>query len=132
MNSEKLATAGLIVMALTISTRVQAEESSSAASQPSMTPAPMDWMMSDDQLKKKQDHLLKMHDLSNKILIAKDPKEKQRLMDEQLTLMREHQHQHHQMMQQHMQEMMKNRPGMPMMPSSPQTITPEVSPVAPK
>jgi hypothetical protein len=70
-------------------------------------------MMSDENLKQKQEHLLKMHELSGKILAATDAKEKDRLKAEQLQLMKEHEKQHHQMMQQHMQEMMKNKGGMP-------------------
>ena len=70
-------------------------------------------MMSDENLKQKQEHLLKMHELSGKILAATDAKEKDRLKAEQLQLMKEHEKAHHQMMQQHMQEMMKNKGGMP-------------------
>lgn len=69
-------------------------------------------MMSDDRLKQKQEHLLKMHELSDKIIAATDPKEKDRLKAEQLQLMKEHEKQHLMMMQQHMQEMMKNKGGM--------------------
>lgn len=69
-------------------------------------------MMSDDRLKQKQEHLLKMHELSDKIIAATDPKEKDRLKAEQLRLMKEHEKQHLMMMQQHMQEMMKNKGGM--------------------
>lgn len=70
-------------------------------------------MMSEDKLKGKQEHLLKMHELSNKILAATDPKEKDRLKAEQLQLMKDHEQQHHQMMQRHMQDMMKQKGGMP-------------------
>lgn len=69
-------------------------------------------MMSDERLKQKQEHLLKMHELSGKIIAATDPKEKDRLKAEQLQLMQEHEKQHLMMMQQHMQEMMKNKGGM--------------------
>jgi hypothetical protein len=69
-------------------------------------------MMNEDRLKQMQEHLLKMHELSSKILAATDPKEKDRLKAEQLELMKEHEKQHHMMMQQHMQEMMKNKGGM--------------------
>lgn len=70
-------------------------------------------MMSEDKLKMKQEHLLKMHELSSKILAATDPKEKERLKAEQLQLMKDQEKQHHQMMQQHMQDMMKQKGGMP-------------------
>lgn len=70
-------------------------------------------MMSDERLKAKQEHLLKMHELSSKILATTDPAEKEKLKAEQLQLMKEHEKQHHMMMQQHMQEMMKNKGGMP-------------------
>jgi hypothetical protein len=69
-------------------------------------------MMNDDRLKQMQEHLLKMHELSSKILAATDPKERDRLKAEQLELMKEHEKQHHMMMQQHMQEMMKSKGGM--------------------
>lgn len=84
-------------------------------------------MMSDEKLKEKQEHLLKMHELSSKILAATDPKEKDRLKAEQLQLMKDHEKQHHMMMQQHMQQMMQNRGGMPGM----QHGTPPVAPPAP-
>ena len=67
-------------------------------------------MMSDEGLKERQEHLLKMHDLSSRILAAKDPKTKQKLKDEQLALMKEFEILHHQRMQQHMQDMMKKNP----------------------
>ena len=70
-------------------------------------------MMSDERLKQKQEHLLKMHELSTKILAATDPQEKEKLKAEQFKLMKEHEMQHHMMMQQHMQDMMKNKGGMP-------------------
>jgi hypothetical protein len=76
-------------------------------------------MMSDDRLKMKQEHLLKMHELSNKIMATTDAKEKDRLKAEQLQLMKDHEKQHHMMMQQHMQEMMKNKGGMPGMGNMP-------------
>lgn len=84
-------------------------------------------MMSDEKLKEKQEHLLKMHELSSKILAATDPKEKDRLKAEQLQLMKDHEKQHHMMMQQHMQQMMQNRGGMPGM----QHATPSATPPAP-
>jgi hypothetical protein len=55
-----------------------------------------------DHLKMRQE-LLKMHDLSNKILAETDPKKKQALKDEQLELLKaEHMH----MMSMHHQKMM--------------------------
>lgn len=73
-------------------------------------PAPPGLMMSDEGLRERQDHLLKMHDLSNRILSAKDQKEKERLKEEQLQLMKSYELQHHQMMQRHMKEMMDKKP----------------------
>ena len=67
-------------------------------------------MMSDEGLRERQEHLLQMHDLSNRILSAKDPKEKERLKAEQLQLMKSYELKHHQMMQKHMKEMMEKRP----------------------
>ena len=80
-----------------------------APSEPS-SPPPPGFMMSDEGLRERQEHLLQMHDLSNRILSAKDPKEKQRLKDEQLQLMKSYEVKHHQMMQRHMKEMMEKKP----------------------
>lgn len=56
-----------------------------------------------EHLKKKQEHQLMMHDLSNKILAEKDPQKQQALKDQQLELMKAHQ-----------QHMMKMHHGKPM------------------
>lgn len=66
----------------------------------------MGGMMSEDRLKKKQEYDLKIHDLSNRILSASTPAEKDRLKAEQLELMKAHQKEHHQMMQQMMMHKM--------------------------
>ena len=81
-----------------------------APAEPS-SPPPPGFMMSDEGLRERQEHLLQMHDLSNRILSAKDPKEKQRLKDEQLQLMKSYELKHHQMMQRHMKEMMEKKPN---------------------
>lgn len=80
-----------------------------APTEPS-NPPPPGFMMSDEGLRERQDHLLHMHDLSNRILSAKDPKEKERLKEEQLQLMKSYELKHHQMMQRHMKEMMEKKP----------------------
>ena len=72
-------------------------------------PAP-GMMMNDEGLRERQEHLLQMHDLSNRILSAKDPKEKAQLKDEQLQLMKSYELKHHEMMQRHMKEMMDQKP----------------------
>ena len=77
-------------------------------------------MMSDEHLKEKQEHLLKMHELSNKILAATDAKEKERLKAEQLELMKAHEKRHVEMMQQHMQQQMMKPTGPP--PAPPQRV----------
>jgi hypothetical protein len=65
--------------------------------------AKMDESKMMEHLKMKQDQMLKIHDLSNKILAETDPKKKQALKDEQLELMKvEHMH----MMSMHHQKMM--------------------------
>ena len=56
-----------------------------------------------EHLKMKQEHILKMHDLSNKILAETDPAKKQALKDQQLDLMKS---EHMQMMNMHHQKMM--------------------------
>ena len=59
--------------------------------------------MSEGHLQAMQEHNLKMHDLSNRILAEKDPAKQAQLKHEQLELMKAHQAQmmqHHQMMMQ--------------------------------
>ena len=52
----------------------------------------------DKHLRSMQDHMLKMHDLSNKILAEKDPTKQEELKKEQLQLMKAH---HAEMMARH-------------------------------
>jgi len=59
----------------------------------------------EQHIRQAQEHMLKMHELSNQILAAKDDKERERLKEEQRKLMREHHKQHQEMMQQRMQQM---------------------------
>jgi hypothetical protein len=63
--------------------------------------------MKDQHLKQKQEHLLKMHELSTKILAAKDDKEREQLKAEQFKLMKDYEKAHMEMMQQHMKQMMQ-------------------------
>lgn len=51
-----------------------------------------------EHLKQKQEHMLTMHDLSNKILAEQDPQKQQALKDRQLELMKAH---HMEMMSMH-------------------------------
>ncbi len=51
-----------------------------------------------EHFKKMQEHMLVMHDLSNKILAETDPAKKQALKDQQLELMKAH---HMEMMSKH-------------------------------
>ncbi len=51
-----------------------------------------------EHLKEKQEQMLMMHDLSNKILAEKDPQKQQALKDQQLELMKAH---HMKMMSMH-------------------------------
>lgn len=51
-----------------------------------------------EHLKQKQEHMLMMHDLSNKILAEKDPQKQQALKDQQLELIKAH---HMEMMSMH-------------------------------
>ncbi|MGR8929233.1 MAG: hypothetical protein ACU836_01245 [Gammaproteobacteria bacterium] len=55
---------------------------------PNMDPAKMA-----ENMKQKQEHMLMMHELSNKILAEKDPKKQQTLKNQQLELMKAH-HKH--------------------------------------
>jgi hypothetical protein len=63
----------------------------------------MDEAKMTEHLKMRQEQILKMHDLSNKILAETDPKKKQALKDEQLELIKA---EHMQMMSMHHQKMM--------------------------
>jgi hypothetical protein len=54
----------------------------------------------DQHMQSMQEHMLKMHDLSNQILAEKDPAKKEGLKKQQLQLMKAH---HAQMMQHHQQ-----------------------------
>ena len=65
--------------------------------------AKMDEAKMMEHLKMRQEQMLKMHDLSNKILAETDPKKKQELKDEQLELMKA---EHMQMMSMHHPKMM--------------------------
>ena len=56
-----------------------------------------------EHLKMKQEQMLKMHDLSNKILAETDPKKQQALKDEQLEMIKA---EHMQMMSMHHPKMM--------------------------
>lgn len=58
----------------------------------------------DQHLRMKQEHMLKLHDLSNRILAETDPKKKEALKNEQLELMKAH----------HMQMMSHQMGGMQM------------------
>ena len=96
-----------------------AHKANAAETPPPPPPRPMGaMMMSDEHLKEKQEHLLKMHELSNKILATTDATEKERLKAEQLELMKAHEKRHVEMMQQHMQQQMMKPKGPP--PAPPQ------------
>ena len=59
-----------------------------------------------EHLKMKQEHMLKMHDLSNQILTEKDAAKKESLKNQQLELMKAH---HAQMMEHHQQKMQEHK-----------------------
>ncbi len=59
-----------------------------------------------EHMKQKQEHMLMMHDLSNKILSESDPQKKQALKDQQLELMKAH---HMQMMSMHHGKAMEHK-----------------------
>ncbi len=59
----------------------------------------------DKHMRGMQEHMLKMHDLSNQILAEKDPTKKEQLKAEQLKLMKEHHEQHHARMMERHKEM---------------------------
>lgn len=65
--------------------------------------AKMDETKMMEHLKMKQEHILKMHDLSSKILAETDPKKQQALKDQQLELIKS---EHMEMMSMHHSKMM--------------------------
>lgn len=60
------------------------------AQQPGGGKGGMDPAKMTEHLKQKQEHMLSMHDLSNKILAEPDPQKQQALKDQQLELMKAH------------------------------------------
>jgi hypothetical protein len=62
----------------------------------------------DQRMRMMQEEMLKMHELSHRILEAKDPKERERLKEEHLALMKAH----HQRMMSRMKMMQKHRQQM--------------------
>jgi hypothetical protein len=84
-----------LVGLLTAASSVYAQAPDKPAAKPTM---PMNKGKSQDMdentmlehLKMRQEHMLMMHDLSNKILAEKDPKKQQELKDQQLELMKSH------------------------------------------
>jgi hypothetical protein len=64
----------------------------------------------DKHMRGMQEHMLKMHDLSNQILAEKDPTQKEQLKTEQLKLMKAHHEEHHAKMMEHRKEMRNTSP----------------------
>ncbi|TAK60680.1 hypothetical protein [Methylobacter sp.] len=90
----------------------------SSAAEPQKTDAPMKekgmgmGMMEnmteeqkDEHMRSMQEHMLKMHDLSNQILLEKDPAKKELLKNQQLELMKAH----HAQMKEHRQKKMQEK-----------------------
>lgn len=69
----------------------------------------------DQHMRMMQEHMLQMHDLSDKILAAKNPKEKEKLKNQQLQMMKAHKAQ--------MMKMMHGGMQMPDQPAAPQGAT---------
>ena len=63
----------------------------------------------EEQLKVTQEHLLKMHELSNRILASKDPKQKEHLKAEQRELMRSFDRAHQHLLKQHLETLKKSQ-----------------------
>ena len=74
--------------------------------------------MKDKQARAKQQYILKIDDLSDRIGAEKNSKKKQALMDEQLQLIKDHQEKHREMkkkmMKKHHQKMMDKKKSMNM------------------
>ena len=85
----------IITTAVLLFSTVSHAEEPAATSAPAQTPAhpPKGMgMMDDEHLKMMQDHILAMHDLSNKILAETDPAKKEQLKQQQRDLMKAHHH----------------------------------------
>lgn len=68
----------------------------------------------DKRMRTMQEEMLKMHELTHQILAAKDPKERERLKEEHLTLMKAHRQKmkaRHRMMRQPRQSMKQGKPA---------------------
>lgn len=68
----------------------------------------------DKRIRTMQEEMLKMHELTHQILAAKDPKERERLKEEHLALMKAHREKmmaRHGMMRQHRQNMKQGKPA---------------------
>ncbi len=68
----------------------------------------------DQRMRTMQEEMLKMHELTHQILAAKDPKERERLKEEHLALMKAHREKmmaQHRMMRQHRQKMKQGKPA---------------------
>jgi hypothetical protein len=63
----------------------------------------------EQHMRMNQEHMLKMHDLSNRILAETDPKKKEQLKNEQLELMKSH---HEQMMTKRMERKQRHQKAM--------------------
>lgn len=63
----------------------------------------------EEQLKVTQEHLLKMHDLSTRILASKDLQQKERLKSEQRTLMRSFDQTHQHLIKNHLESLKKSQ-----------------------
>ncbi|OQK18283.1 hypothetical protein AU255_10770 [Methyloprofundus sedimenti] len=74
--------------------------------------------MKDKQAQEKQQYILKINDLSDRIQDEKNPEKKQELMDEQLKLIKDHMEQKRQMkkqmMKKHHEKMKNKKDGMKM------------------
>jgi len=83
----------LILLALSASANAQQPSNPKGDMEMEHDMSAMDPAKVTEHLKKKQEHQLMMHDLSNKILTEKDPQKQQALKDQQLELMTAH-HKH--------------------------------------
>jgi len=95
------------ILALVSINQVSFAEEKPAVPQPEMKMdqgmggGPMDHAKMMEHMKMEQEHQLKIHDLSNKILAETDPKKQQELKDQQLKLMEERHMHKMKMMQEH-------------------------------
>ncbi len=107
---KKVATIGFLLVFFGLSTQGLAQDKPKMSHSMSGMKGQMSEEQKDARMRSMQEHMLTMHDYSNKILNETDPDKKQKLKDEQFELMKAHHMQmmtHHKKMKKMHQNMMQ-------------------------